>query len=160
MKLSSVIKKLKYTAINSKRNGYTTDDTYRELESTYYTMKVLSALSSKPNRFTKFDFFKRFQTNKIEPSQSDEFDSVVLALKPTKSDLTKARKEIIEYRNSYWIQIFNDRMIRCIGENKYNTILSKIGNNTEFLMTESQVTKFWQKMSSEDRENFIERFIR
>ena len=50
------------------RNGYMTDDTYIELKSTYDTMQLLSTLSSEPNRYANFDFYQRFQKNKIAPS--------------------------------------------------------------------------------------------
>jgi len=164
--LSEYIKKLKLTAENSMRNGYMTDDTYIELKSTYDTMQLLSTLSSKPNRYATFDFYQRFQKKKkIAPSahdefkssaHDDEFKSAVSALKPTKDDLTKARKDMNEYRKSYWIQIFNDRMIRCIGHDKYKTILSTIKKNTEYLTDESQVKKFWLKMNTNDREQFLD----
>jgi len=154
-KLSEIIKELKHIAENSTRNGYMTDDTYIELKRTNDSMQLLSTLSTKPNRFAKFDFFKKFQSNKIEPRASGEFESAVSALKPTKADLKKARKEMTEYRKAYWTQIFNDRMIRCIGEDKYKTILNNIDKNTDFLMNEEQVRKFWRKLSIEDRKKYI-----
>jgi hypothetical protein len=154
--LSEYIKKLKLTAENSMRNGYMTDDTYIELKSTYDTMQLLSTLSSETNRYANFDFYQKFQKNKIAPSAHDQFKSAVSALKPTKADLTKARKDMNEYRKSYWIQIFNDRMIRCIGHDKYKTILSTIKKNTEYLTDESQVKKFWLKMNTNDREQFLD----
>jgi hypothetical protein len=47
-------------------------------------------------------------------------------------------------------------MIRCIGHDKYKTILSTIKKNTEYLTDESQVKKFWLKMNTNDREQFLD----